>query len=384
MPETMAVNEADTDPLSLPDLLRSSILSAADEAKSLGRLPVDLVEQLRKAGAFRLLTPREYGGFETSLATALRVYEMFGRIDTSVGWNIWNHNFGYIAAFLDEAGANRVWAETREPIFANCSHPMGRAVEVPGGYRLSGRWKMVSGIDEADWLVAPGIVEDGEPARRTGNEPEFRLLLVPREQVVVHDTWNVNGMRASGSKDIEVDDAYVPSDLAWGAQNRTRFDRPLFHVFGVHLVVPGCTAVLLGTAQSAIDELVALAPNKKTQGGGTLAGRAHTQMEVARSETALHAARELLLRIAADFDLTAAQRGKATLRQQAALRAAQSHAASVSRAVLTAMHELGSSDSIYLGSRLERLVRDGLVAAQHANHSARHFEEAGRVRLGQA
>ena len=44
---------------------------------------------------------------------------------------------------------------------------------------------------------------------------------------------------------------------------------------------------------------------------------------------------------------------------------------------------MASSSSIYLGDRIERLHRDGMVALQHANHSAAFFEAVGRVRLGQ-
>jgi hypothetical protein len=59
-----------------------------------------------------------------------------------------------------------------------------------------------------------------------------------------------------------------------------------------------------------------------------------------------------------------------------------SHAAQVSREVLVAMYELGSSASIYRGNAVERLFRDGMVALQHHNHSAGFFEAAGRVRFG--
>lgn len=59
-----------------------------------------------------------------------------------------------------------------------------------------------------------------------------------------------------------------------------------------------------------------------------------------------------------------------------------SHGAHVSREALVAMYELGSSSSLYRGSPVERLFRDGMVALQHANQSAMFFEAAGRVRGG--
>ena len=71
-----------------------------------------------------------------------------------------------------------------------------------------------------------------------------------------------------------------------------------------------------------------------------------------------------------------------TLEKRAELRAAMSRAASVSREVIEAVYELGGSSSIYRGTTLETLFRDGMVALQHADHSAAFFEVAGRVWLG--
>ncbi|SNS22289.1 Acyl-CoA dehydrogenase, C-terminal domain [Streptosporangium subroseum] len=59
-----------------------------------------------------------------------------------------------------------------------------------------------------------------------------------------------------------------------------------------------------------------------------------------------------------------------------------SHAAQVSREALVAMYGLGGSSSLYIGNPLERLFRDGMVALQHAGHSAEFFEAVGRVRFG--
>jgi alkylation response protein AidB-like acyl-CoA dehydrogenase len=140
--------------------------------------------------------------------------------------------------------------------------------------------------------------------------------------------------------------------------------------------------VVLGIAQGAVDEIVALAPSKSTFTGGTLAESARTQTAVARSEAALGAARLLLLSAAAAVD-AAGERGEpADLGRRAALHAAMCHAAEVSREVLVTMYELGGSTSVYRGNPVERFFRDGMVALQHANHSARFLEAAGRVRFG--
>ena len=314
----------------------------------------------------------------------MRVYEGFGRIDTSVGWNVWNHNVGFVATLLNPTGAERVWSGAGEPVLANCTS-LGRAVVVAGGLRVSGSWPMVSGVDSADWLLALCVVLDGDRRRVTGQDGgEYRFVLFSRAQLTVHDTWNVSGMRASGSKKVQVDDVFVAEDLSVDVATRPRCGGPLYRIPTMYLMAAGCTAVLLGTAQGAIDELVELAPGKKTFEGGTLADRPATQDRIGRAETALRAARGLLFLVATQFDRAAEAGDPITLELRSSLHAAQSHSASVSREVLVSMHERAGSTSVYLGSRFERLIRDGLVATQHLNHSARFFEDVGRIRLGMA
>ena len=97
-------------PIDLPAFLAPTIAAALDEAESQAEIPRQLHSQLRDAGAFRLLTPREYGGSETPLTELLEVYERFGHIEASTGLLVWNANFGFIAALLSEPGAQRIWS----------------------------------------------------------------------------------------------------------------------------------------------------------------------------------------------------------------------------------------------------------------------------------
>ena len=78
-----------------------------------------------------------------------------------------------------------------------------------------------------------------------------------------------------------------------------------------------------------------------------------------------------------------ADAGRATsTEERGALRAAMCHAARVTREVVTAMYELGSSSSLYTANRLERIFRDGHAAAQHGLLNPINLEPAGRILLG--
>src|SRR6202023_2691746 len=154
-----------------------------------------------------------------------------------------------------------------------------------------GHWKIVSGIHAADWFIAVGVVtENGQPRITQAGAPDIRLCAVRRDQLKVDDTWNVSGMRGTGSNDVLVENAFIPTDLVTPSLDTpARIDRKLYRGFFPALVFPGCTAVVIGVAQSAIDEMVKLASGKKAFAGGTIAEAARPQYTLAKSETDLHA-----------------------------------------------------------------------------------------------
>jgi alkylation response protein AidB-like acyl-CoA dehydrogenase len=371
-----------SDPARLPEVLRPLIESSLREGELRLDTPAPLQTALRDSGALRMLTPREYGGSETPLTTALTVYEGIGRIDASVGLLVWNANFGFIAAMLSEHGAGRLWDQTPEPFFAN-SGMVGTAEIVDEGVRLSGRFRIVTGVNAADWLVVGAVLtRDGSPVLVDGG-PDVRLCAVRADDFTVERTWIVNAMRSTGSDDVAIDDAFVPSDFVTAAlTSPPRIDRPLYRGFIPTLVFPGATAVALGVARSAVDEMVALSARKTTRSGLLLADEEHTQYAIAKAGTALKASR-LLLFSAVEALQDAAQRGdEVTIELRADLRAAMTHAADVSREALVAMYELASSSALYRSDPMERKFRDGMAVLQHANHSRGFLAAAGRVRLG--
>jgi alkylation response protein AidB-like acyl-CoA dehydrogenase len=146
--------------------------------------------------------------------------------------------------------------------------------------------------------------------------------------------------------------------------------------------MPGASAVALGIAQQAIEEIILLAPTKRTITGSTLAELPHTQSVVARTEIAVRAARHLFYSVLQELDEAAERDEKETVEDLATLRATMNHVADVCREALIAMYQLGSSSSIYRGAPLERLFRDGMTLLQHAIVSDTVMEAVGRVRLG--
>jgi len=354
---------------------------AAAEAER--RMPRQLVETLRAAGLFKISTPAEHGGWELPLADVLEVYEALGRVDAVTAWVVWNGNIGFAAAMLDEAAVDRVWSGVGDPIIANSARVAGAAVAEGDGFRLSGRWDIVSAIDVADWVALFGVVMDGSAPRIVGGAPDIRVFFLPIADVQIVDTWHTSGMRGTGSNSVVVDAAFVPGGLAISPFATARIDRPLFRIPAFTLASSGAAPIVIGIAQAALDELIALAPSKPTDGGGTLATRPHVQHAVAEAMTSLHGARLVMRDAARAIDEAAEQGEPVTELLRARARAAMSHAASVCRGVLATCQLLASSTAVYTSNRIEAIVRDGQVALQHMILSPSHLDILGRLTLGQ-
>jgi alkylation response protein AidB-like acyl-CoA dehydrogenase len=361
----------------LPELLRPAIEKHRDAAEDLGQVPAELVAELRNLGAFRLFAPRELSGFEAPAAEVFDFYTRVGRIDGPTAWLLWNFNLGFLTGWLPEQAVERLWDGGSDPLTANSGQP-GALTPVDGGYLLSGQWKIVSGAHTAEWFLLAGLDVTAEPGLAG-----LRFGMVPRSAVTVLDTWEVAGMRASDSNSVSADAVFVPAVMTIGLFAAPRLDRPLYRLPMVNLLFPGCAAVLIGMAQAAIDELVAIAPTKTGFDGVPLAAKDSVQVAVGRAMSQVAAARGLLVDTQRELDRAAAEGRATTDAQRAAVRGAICHVTETSRAVFTSMYELGSSEPLYRSSRLGRIFRDGMAAAQAANLSTTQWTIPGRLALGQ-
>ncbi len=368
-------------PEDLPELLRPVIERYRDEAEDLRRLPDELLDHLRANGAFRLNTPRELGGFELPLATTMALIERLARIDGPAAWIVWNLNAGFGAAFLSEASVEQIYAGGSDPLIAHSSQP-GALIPSENGFRLSGEWKLVSGVDSAQWLGLLALVLDGGQPRMTETGPDWRFCLVPRSSVMVQDTWHATGMRGTNSNTVIANDVPVATGMTVAPGARARIDRPLYRVPVVNQITAGGAAVVLGEARAAIDEVAALSRTRTGPDGVPLAQQRRIQAALGRAGAQVDAALALLLTTLGGLDAAAAEGRPATEAERGAVRGALPHAAETARAVLTSMYELGGSTALYESSRLGRLFRDGHAAAQHSILSAANYELAGRTVIG--
>jgi len=184
----------------------------SDWIESERRLSDAVVRALIEAGVFRLFVPRVLGGNKADPITACRIIEELSRADGSVGWvSMLCGSYGLLSGLLPDRGASEIYADPGS-IVAGSLPPNGTARSVAGGYRLSGRWTMASGINHSAWVFGNCRVFDGDTPRLTPRgSPVVRVLFFPRSEVEIIDTWHVAGLRGTGSHDYQVQDLLVPA-----------------------------------------------------------------------------------------------------------------------------------------------------------------------------
>ena len=112
--------------------LAGVIAAAAPATEEARRVPPALVQEIARAGLFRMLVPREVGGLEVEPRVLLDVIEEVARADGSAGWALMiGATTGVIAAYLPDTAAREIFAAAPDGVTGGVFHPRGRATVVP-------------------------------------------------------------------------------------------------------------------------------------------------------------------------------------------------------------------------------------------------------------
>ena len=195
--------------------------------------------------------------------TFLDVLEEASYADGSVGWCVMIGGcYATFGRMLPLEGALVIYGDP-DTISAGAFRPDGVAIEVDGGYRVTGRSPLASGSTHANWYVAGCVVvRDGEPVIGPTGAPLVREIFFPAAVTEIIDTWNSTGLRGTASHDYAVSDVFVPASHTVWFQELPASDRPLYRMPPVAMFATFIAAVPLGIARHAIDEFVSLAKAK--------------------------------------------------------------------------------------------------------------------------
>jgi indole-3-acetate monooxygenase len=228
------------------------------EMAKLRRLPLDLVEKLRAAGVFRIMFPRSWGGPEMSLPQQVELIETLAYGDPSVAWAVKiGSDSGYFCAFLQEGAARELYPSI-DYITAGQAPPNGRAIRVPGGYSVTGRWGFASGCTHANVMIGGCLVRETETAAPSG----MTYILAPASAFEVEDTWYSNGLAGSGSHHYKANRVFIPERHAFTLEGPAKFDGPLYADAGSATVFIPMAGTPLGLMRRAIEVTVQLASER--------------------------------------------------------------------------------------------------------------------------
>jgi len=293
--------------------LKPALEAAAPRIDKACALPQDILDALFEARMFRMLLPHTFGGAELEPATFFQAVREIAAGDASAAWCIaQSSGCSMSAAYMEPAAAHKVFGDSRAAVALGYS--MGsqcRATPVKGGWRVNGTWGFGSGNRHATWVGAHchRTDEAGEILANPDGRPLERTMLIPRASVTIkEDSWNVVGLRGTGSDTYSVKDLFVPGEysvvaratardhhLPEGAEPELEPERreqgPLYRFSPMNVYEAGFSAVGLGVARASLDSFIALAMKKTPSGtGNPLRDDTWIQTRIALSEARLASA----------------------------------------------------------------------------------------------
>jgi alkylation response protein AidB-like acyl-CoA dehydrogenase len=339
-------------------------------AESSGTMTQPVVDALTESGLFSLMVPRDLGGSEVDVVTALEVLEEICRIDGSTGWSLLANvtSTAFAAAYCGDAAVKEMFDGPRPPIHAGQFAPRGSAAAVEGGYTVSGRYSFASGSDHAGY-IAGGTLEtkDREFVLDSRGIPRIRAVFVPVEKVNLLGNWDVMGLVATHSVDYEIPEQFV--DAGWTfplLDAEPQRGGAVYHLGVLSLTSIGHVAFALGVGKRALEEIVAVAKGKQRLGAAEpIMDQQLFQHELAMHDAAMRSARAYAVEVFGAAQAAVDSGDHPTPLETQRLRQATTYATRVAADATRFAYTWSGSDGLRNPSVLGRCFRDISAGTQH-------------------
>ena len=354
----------------LIDIVQSVIpvlRQAAESADRDSRLTDEAATALRDSGLIRIGVPRACGGHEAGIAASLEVTAAVGAACASSAWVLAiTHGSQQVAATYGPRVREELWGDGAD--FGMCGSFTGRDVtarKVDGGQVVSGRWPMASGAYQARWAaVGFGIADEQGQAGPPG------LALIPTTDLKIDDTWDMTGMRGTGSHTLVADSVFVPAHRI--REFSSVLAGPVEPVEPLYRIPPGALTLMLvgpmvGSAQAAFDHVMEMVGSKPLAASTyeRLADSPSVQATLADAATLIDSARMHLQRSADMLDTTAAAGQFFDPVRRARVKMDAGHAAACLRTAMQQLIGVAGAGSMAVTNPLQRHWRDLETAARH-------------------
>jgi alkylation response protein AidB-like acyl-CoA dehydrogenase len=344
--------------------------------ESLGRLDDQAAKILRSSGVIRMMQPTTYGGTESHPREFAEAVMKIASLDGSTGWvagivgiHPWE------LAMADPRVQEEVWGQDVDTWLASPYAPMGVLRPVEGGYVFNGRWQFSSGTDHCDWIFLGGALGD-EEGKALVPPVHYHVILPRSDYEIVEGTWDVVGLRGTGSKDVIVKDAFIPDyrviafdrivdgSAAKDAGLGTLYRVPFSQSFPL-----GITSAVIGIAEGALAHHLAYQKTRTFISGTKVKDDPYVLYAVSEAAAEIAASRTALIdNICRFFDQ--AEKGiDATFEERAMGRRVQVQAAwRAVRAVDEIVNRSGGN-GLRMDNPIQRFWRDAHMGMVHAIHT---------------
>jgi alkylation response protein AidB-like acyl-CoA dehydrogenase len=386
----------------MTDQTRGTVLAAIEEHsdelaalgpanEQLGQLDDAAAKVLRDSGVIRLLQPKEFGGYEAHPAEFAETVMRIAQLDGATGWvagivgvHPWE------MAMADQRVQEEVWGNDPDTWIASPYAPMGVLTPVDGGWTLRGRWQFSSGTDHCDWIFLGAMMGDAKGAPVM--PPQMIHVILPRaDYTIVPDSWDVVGLRGTGSKDILVEDAFIPSyraleytKVAEGdAAKEAGLTETGYHVPFSCVFPLGITSAVIGICEGAVAHHAAWQASRTTVSGAASKDDPYALYALSEAAADIAASRAALVdNVTRMYD--AVSRGHVpTFAERAAGRRTQVQAAWRAVRALDEVVARSGGNAMRMDNPIQRFWRDAHTGLAHAIHvPGPTFHAAGLGDLG--
>lgn len=364
------------------EALLPAIAGRALQAERERRIPQETIEEIRAAGLNRVMQPERWGGYGFDFDTFFEISWRLSSACGSTGWVYSNAAVQNWEMGLAPEAAQADFYRNRDALSSSALNPRGAKVEsVDGGWRLSGRWQYSSGCLHADWMLLGAVVP--EHARPV-------LLLVPKGDLRIEDTWHVSGLKGTGSNDIVIDDPiFVPAyrfipgmaedKKAVAAFGSGSYGAPMASVAPWGIVSP-----LVGMAQGALHAFEAATRTRASAFTGQAVSKmVGPQMRVSEAAAKIDAARSVARANIREIIGWGASNAQPSVDDRARIRRDHAYIVNLAYDATMLIARAAGASSLFETSPIQRFMRDVHAGAmQVALNWDEQAESYGRVRMG--
>ncbi len=351
-------------------------------------VPRETVAEMQEAGFFKVLQPKRWGGYEMDPRVFYTVQMALAEGCMATAWIygvIGVHNW-QIPLFPEQAQID-VWGTDPTTLTASTYMPTGKAEPVDGGYNFSGRWSWSSGSQHCEWILLGGLL----PKKDGSGVLEHCTFLLPKADFKIIENFDVLGLRATGSHDIEVTNAFVPAHRTHRTNDHSDAGCPgravnpgwLYRIPFTQVFQRAVSSACLGATDAAINSFRARCASFVGKHGAKTAEDVNSQLAVTEAMMMSDAAKLVLYR---NFQriVDCAKNGTVMDVEERLLQRAQ--ASQVPKKCAEAVNEIMracAAGGVYKTNPIERTFRDLHVARGHiANNTDTYARAHGAVMLG--